>query len=98
MEFYLYADCAQDFFKLSSASLAHLYFVKIRSQCKPTGYDLMDADEKQTWNKSQMKTIRRYKKKTMIDALVEAVRAHYHLIWVLQLTVDTPIEAKRWYY
>jgi len=78
MEFYLSADSAEDFFELSSASLAHLYFVKVR--CKPIEYDRMDADEKQTWNKSQMKTIRKLTKKKMIEALVEVVCAYYHPI------------------
>src|SRR5712672_2367349 len=66
MEFYLSADSADDLFELSSASLAHLYFVKVRSQCKPDGYDDMSADKKKTWNKSQMKTIRNYTKNKMI--------------------------------
>lgn len=75
MEFYLSADSAEDFHELSSASLAHLYFVKVKYQCKPDEYDQMNAGEKQTWNESQMKQIRRLTKKKMIGALVEAVRA-----------------------
>lgn len=76
MEFYLSADSAEDFFELSSASLAHLYFVKVQCRSRPIEYDHMKADEKQTWNKSQMEKIRRHTKKKMIEALVEEVRAH----------------------
>jgi hypothetical protein len=86
MEFYLSADSAEDFFELSSASLAHLYFVKVQCRCRPIEYDRMNADEKQIWNKSRMKKIRNFTKKKMIGALVEAVRMHCHLIWAPQLT------------
>lgn len=88
MEFYICADSAEDFFELSSASLAHLYFVKVRYPCKPIEYEDMNAAEKQTWNKSQMRRIRQFTKKKMIEALVLAVRAHYHLVWALQLTLQ----------
>jgi hypothetical protein len=76
MEFYLFAESSEAFHELSSISLAHLYFVN--AQCKPVQYDHMGADEKKTWSLSQMKKIRRLPKKKLIDALVEAVRAHYH--------------------
>ena len=79
MEFYLSADSAKDFSELSSASLGHLYFVKVQCQCKPIEYDLMNADKKRTWNKSQMKKIQMLMKKKMIEALVDVVRVHYHL-------------------
>lgn len=92
MEFYLSADSDEDFLELSSASLAHLYFVKV--QYKPIEYDRMNADDKQTWNKSQMKKIRKLTKKSMIEALVEAVRVHFHLIWELQLTLSNRGEKK----
>ena len=71
MEFYLFADSADAFSELSSASLAYLYFLK--AQDKPAGYDSMDEDEKWTWNKSRMKTIRRYTKHKLIEGLMEAV-------------------------
>lgn len=80
MEFYLFADSAEDFFELSSASLAHLYFVKVQCRCKPIGYDHLNADDKQAWNESQMAKIRKFTKKKMIEALVEVVRVRYHLI------------------
>jgi len=57
MEFYLSAVSTEDFFELSSVSLAHLYFVKVQCQHKPIEYNHMDADEKKAWNKSQIKKI-----------------------------------------
>lgn len=77
MEFYRFANSSNDFFELSSVSLAHLYFVNVR--CKQAQYDRMDADEKKTWNESQMKSIRRLTKAKLIEALVDAVRVHYDL-------------------
>lgn len=85
MEFYFSANSAEDFFELASVSLAHLYFVKVHFRHRPIEYDGMNTDQKEAWNKSQMpqmKKIRNFKKEKMIDALVEAVRAHCHLIWV----------------
>jgi hypothetical protein len=73
MEYYHFADSANTFSELSSASLAHLYFVKV--QIKPVEYNRMNTDEKRTWDLSRMKTIRRYSKSKLIKALVEAVRA-----------------------
>lgn len=73
MEYYLFAPSADALSELSSLSLAHLYFVK--AQAKPAGYDGMDANEKQSWNRSRMQTIRRKPKTKLIEALVEVVRA-----------------------
>lgn len=77
MEFYHFADSSDAFFELSSVSLAHLFFVNVRR--KQVQYDDMDANEKKTWNESQMKKIRRLAKTALIKALVEAVRVYYHL-------------------
>jgi len=55
MEYYLFAPSADTLSELSSLSLAHLYFVK--AQVKPAGYDGMDANEKQRWNRSRMQMI-----------------------------------------
>lgn len=85
MEFFHFADSSEAFFNLTSTSLAHLYFVKVL--CKPSEYDRMDADKKKTWNESQMKKIQRLTKTSLIEALVEAVRVHYHLH--LSSTTDT---------
>jgi hypothetical protein len=85
MEFYRFADSPKAFYELSSTSLAHLYFMNF--QRKPAQYDHMDADEKETWNESQMKKIRRLTKKVLIEALVEAVRVLYHLHLIA--TTDT---------
>ena len=87
MEFYLSADSTEDFFQLSSTSLAHLYFVKVQCQCKSVEYDKMNTDEKRTWSKAQMKKIQNLTKAKMIDALVTAVRVLY-FIRVLQLTLS----------
>lgn len=73
MEYYLFAPSADALSELSTPSLAHLYFVK--AQAKPAGYDRMDANEKQSWNRSRMQTIRRKPKTKLIEALVEIVRA-----------------------
>lgn len=73
MEYYLFAPSADTLSELSTPSLAHLYFVK--AQVKPAGYDGMDANEKQSWNRSRMQTIRRKPKSRLIEALVEVVRA-----------------------
>ena len=54
-------------------SLAHLYFVK--AQAKPAGYDGMDMNEKQSWNRSRMQTIQRKPKTKLIEALMEVVCA-----------------------
>jgi hypothetical protein len=72
MEFYRFADSSEAFFELSSVSLAHLYLFIV--QHKSDQYDHMNADEKKTWNESQMKKIRRRTKKALIDALMGAVR------------------------
>ena len=72
MEYYRFADSADAFSELSSAVLAHLYFVKIQNT--PAEYDSMNADEKRTWNLSKMNTIRRYSKRKLTEALVKAVR------------------------
>ncbi len=85
MDFYRFADSSDAFFELSSRSLAHLYFVN--AQCKPAQYARMDADEKKTWNESQMKKIRRLTKKELIEGLMEAVRVRYPLH--LSTTTDT---------
>ena len=85
MEFYHFADSSEAFFELSSVSLAHLFFVNVR--CKQDQYDRMDADEKKTWNESQMKKIRRLTKTVLIEALVKAVRVRYH--FHLSSTADT---------
>lgn len=77
VEFYHFADSSDAFFELSSVSLAHLFFVNVR--CKQVQYNRMDADEKKTWNESQMKKIRKLTKTVLIEALVEAVRVRYHL-------------------
>jgi hypothetical protein len=92
MEYYLFADSAKAISELSNASLAHLYFVKV--QRKPVGYDRMDADEKQTWVNSRMKTIRRRTKKELVEALVEAVRALSSVIKALELTYSIRGTAK----
>ena len=55
MEYYLFSPSADALFKLSMLSLTHLYFVK--AQAKPAGYDGMDANEKQSWNRSRMQMI-----------------------------------------
>ena len=73
MEYYHFVDSANDFSELSSASLAHLYFVKVQN--RPDEYNHMNTDDKRTWNRSKMKTIRRYSKNKLIKALTEAVRA-----------------------
>ena len=73
MEYYLFAPSADALSELSTLSLAHLFFVK--AQAKPAGYDGMDTNEKQSWNRSRMQTIRRKPKIKLIEALVEAVRA-----------------------
>jgi hypothetical protein len=72
MEYYLFAPSADALSELSTLSLAHLYFVKV--QDKPAGYDGMDANEKQSWNRSRMQTIRRKPKSRLIEALIEVVR------------------------
>ncbi|KAH8981441.1 hypothetical protein EDB86DRAFT_3131237, partial [Lactarius hatsudake] len=69
MEFYLFADSADDFSELSTLALSHLYFVKV--QKKPAGYEGMKSDEQRTWNNAKMKTIRRYRKSKLIEALME---------------------------
>lgn len=86
MEFYLSADSAEDFIELSLASLVHLYFVKV--QPKPIGYDHMNAEEKQEAISSNMKKFRKFGKKKVIEALMEAVRAHYNFIWALGATAN----------
>ena len=73
MEYYLFAPSADALSELSTLSLAHLFFVK--AQAKLAGYDGMDTNEKQSWNRSRMQTIRRKPKIKLIEALVEAVRA-----------------------
>jgi hypothetical protein len=73
MEYYLFAPSAEALSELSTLSLAHLYFVKV--QAKPAGYGDMDANEKQSWNRSRMQTIRKKPKSRLIEALVEVVRA-----------------------
>ena len=73
MEYYLFAPSADALSELSTPSLAHLYFVK--AQAKPAGYDRMDANEKQSWNRSRMQTIQRKPKTKLIEALVEIMRA-----------------------
>jgi hypothetical protein len=73
MEYYLFAPSAEALSELSTLSLAHLYFVKV--QAKPAGYGDMDANEKQSWNRYRMQTIRKKPKSTLIQALVEVVRA-----------------------
>ena len=73
MEYYLFAPSTEALSELSTLSLAHLYFVK--AQAKPAGYGGLDANEKQSWNRSKMQTIRRKPKTKLIEALVEAVRA-----------------------
>jgi len=55
MEYYLFAPSADTLSELSSLSLTHLYFVK--AQVKPAGYDGMDTNKKQRWNRSRMQTI-----------------------------------------
>lgn len=72
MEFYLFADSVDDFSELSALALSHLYFVKV--QKKPAGYEGMKSDEQRTWNNARMKTIRRYRKSKLIEALMETVR------------------------
>jgi hypothetical protein len=72
MVFYLFADSVDAFSELSSAALAHLYFVKV--QKKAASYDSMDMDEKRSWIISTTKAIRKYKKSKLIGALAEAVR------------------------
>lgn len=72
MEYYLFAPSSDALSELSTLSLAHLYFVK--AQAKPTGYEDMDTNEKKSWNRSRMQTIRRKPKTKLIEALVEAVR------------------------
>jgi hypothetical protein len=74
MEFYLFATSADDFSELSTLSLAHLYLVKV--QKKPANYEVMNMDERKSWNNSRMKTLRRYSKKKLIEALMEAVRTN----------------------
>ena len=54
MEYYCFTDSDEAFSELSTAVLAHLYFVKV--QIKPAEYDHMGMDEK-TWNISKMHTI-----------------------------------------
>jgi hypothetical protein len=73
MEYYRFADSDEAFSELSTAVLAHLYFVKV--QIKPAEYDRMGMDEKKTWNISKMRTIRRYSKPKLIKSVVDAVRA-----------------------
>ena len=73
MEYYLFAPSADTLSELSSLSLAHLYFVK--AQVKPAGYDGMDANEKQRWNRSRMQMIWRKLKTKLIEALVGVMRA-----------------------
>lgn len=73
MEYYRFADSPGAFSDLSSAALAHLYFLK--AQEKPAEYDSMGINEKRIWKLAKMKTIRRYSKKRLIEALMKAVRA-----------------------
>lgn len=80
MEFYRFADSTEDFSELTSASLAHLYFLKV--QDKPAGYDSMDEDEKRMWKTSRVKIIRKFTKRKLIAGLMGAVR-HTISIWAL---------------
>ena len=73
MEYYIFAPSAAALSELSMPSLAHLYFVK--AQARPAGYDGMDANEKQSWNRARMQTIQRKPKTKLIEALMEVVRA-----------------------
>jgi hypothetical protein len=74
MEYYLFADSPGAFSDLSSAALAHLYFIKV--QDKPAEYGSTNSThEKNIWTLAKMKTLRRYTKKRLIEALMKAVRA-----------------------
>jgi hypothetical protein len=72
MEFYQFANAGDDFFELSSTTLAHLYFIKV--QVKPAEYESMDTDKRNKWDQSSMEKIRRKSKKVLIEAIMEAVR------------------------
>jgi hypothetical protein len=71
MEFYQFANSGNDFFELSSSTLAHIYFIKI--QVKPTEYEHMDTDRRNKWDKSTMNKIQRKPKKALIEAIMKAV-------------------------
>jgi hypothetical protein len=72
MEYYHFADSPGAFSDLSSAALAHLYFLKV--QDKPVEYGNTNIDEKNVWRLAKMKTIQRYTKKRLIEALMKVVR------------------------
>ncbi len=71
MEFYQFALAHEDFFELSSMTLAHLYFIKV--QAKPAEYKNMDIDGKNKWDQTAMNKIRRKSKRVLIEAIMEAV-------------------------
>jgi len=72
MEYYRLAHSENDFNELSTTMLAYLYLIKVQN--KPAGYESMDTDEKKKWNQSRMKTLQRYRKKKLIEALMNVVR------------------------
>jgi hypothetical protein len=73
LEYYHFADSPGTFSDLSSVALYHLYFLKV--QDKPANYGSMNQDEKNIWQLAKMKTIQRYTKKRLIEALMKAVHA-----------------------
>ncbi|KAN0128846.1 hypothetical protein V8E53_013344 [Lactarius tabidus] len=70
MEYYCFADSPGAYSDLSSVALTHLYFIKV--QDKPVEYGNMNIDEKNVWRLAKMKTIQRYTKKRLIEALMKA--------------------------
>jgi len=73
MEYYRFANSANDFLELSTAALVRLYFIKVQN--KPAEYERMNIDEKRTWDLSSMKKIRKIPRNKLKGALEEAVRA-----------------------
>jgi hypothetical protein len=72
MEFYQFANATDDFFELSTTTLAHLYFIKVL--VKPAEYNSMDTIEKNEWDQSKMSKIQKKSKKILIQAITKAVR------------------------